>query len=180
MRLVEALVPVDLAHETRERGLGVGAEDVRAEDLWDVTVVLEQSLFKYDLATDVDNVAARVAKEAFGVDKATLAVHRDALLILEKDVLAAGVHLDVAEDAVDVEASEGEDLGEFTIPQLRLEEEYLTLARANVSISSHDVASLVDHEASFVDKHLVTAVVFAHEQLDLASTVAVEDSHHFL
>ena len=76
--------------------------------------------------------------------------------------LATWVHLDIADDAVDVEASEGEDLGELAIIlELGLQEEDFALACADVSLMSHNIASLVDHEASLVDIDLAAFVISA-------------------
>lgn len=94
--------------------------------------------------------------------------------------MTTGIHLDIADDAVDVEAGEWEDLRELSVLQLSFEEEDLAFTRADMAISRHNVASLVDHKASFVNIDILASLIFAEEQLDVASAITIEDTHDFL
>lgn len=91
------------------------------------------------------------------------------------------VHLDVSQDAIDVEAGEGEDLGEFAVVlELGLEEENLALSRANMSIMSHNIASSIDHKASLIDIDFISALVSTKQELDASVAVTVEHTHNLL
>ena len=84
------------------------------------------------------------------------------MCVLNQQGLTTGVHLDIADDTIDVKAGEGEDLGELAIVlQLDLQEEDFTLTGADVTIGSHNVASLIDHEAGLVDVDLIATVIAA-------------------
>lgn len=136
-----------------------------------------------DLAPDIDNIsiAAPVSKEAFGVDEATLAVDFLASGVLEDEWLTTRVHLNVAKDAVDVKASEWEDLWELAIVlQLGLQEKDFALSRANMAIFRDNVASLVDHESRFVDIYFASFLVLAHQELDETFAVAIKHAHDLL
>ena len=91
------------------------------------------------------------------------------------------VHLYVTQDAIDIEAGEGEDLGEFAIVlELGLEEEYLALSCANMSLMSHNIASFVDHKASLIDVDFVSTFVTTEQELDVTVTITVEHTHNLL
>ena len=76
--------------------------------------------------------------------------------------MTAGIHLKVRHDPVDIEAREGEDLRNLaTLAELLLKEENFTLSGTNMTITSHDVSLLVDHEASLVDIDVLALLILA-------------------
>lgn len=142
--------------------------------------MFEQGLFEDDFATDVNHIASLVAQEALFVDEAALAINAVALVVLREDRLTARVHLNVAEHSVDIEAREGEDLGELAILELGAKEEDLAFTRANVTVASNDVALLVDHKARLVHVHVLSSLILTQEKLDVATLIPIKDSHDFL
>lgn len=94
--------------------------------------------------------------------------------------LTAWVHFDVTQDPVDVEAGEGEDLRELATLQLCFQEEHFALSCADVTITGHDVAPLVDHETSLVHIDIFASIVPTQQELDSALAIPVEDTHDFL
>ena len=82
--------------------------------------MLKQGLFKDYLASNIDDIAIFVTKEASIVDETASLVNILALIILLKDRLTTRVHLNVSNHSVDVEASEGEDLRELAVLQVGL------------------------------------------------------------
>jgi hypothetical protein len=109
-RLIEALVSVDFAHEARQAGLRIGAKDVRAEDFWDISIVVKEGFFEDQFASHVDYVAVFVAEVTFLVDQAALSVNCLANIVLKENWLTTRVHFNFSEDTVNVEPGEGEDL----------------------------------------------------------------------
>ena len=101
-------------------------------------------------------------------------------MILGQEGATTGVHLDITQDSVDVESSEGEDLREFTVFELGFQEQDFAFSSANVSVACADIASLVDHEASLVHIDVLASVIFANKQLDTAVVVPIEDPHDLL
>jgi hypothetical protein len=102
------------------------------------------------------------------------------MLVFLKDWLTTRIHLDLSNDAIDVETSERENLRELAILKLCLQEEDLALASANMAISGHNVTPLIDHKASLVNIDILSALVLTQEQLDVAPAVAIKDSHYLL
>ena len=96
------------------------------------------------------------------------------------DGITGWVHLNVAQDAVDVEAGEWEDFGELSVLQLIVEEENFPLSRADMAVLIDDVTLMVDHETCFVYIHIIALIILSIQQLDLAIAVSVEDAHYFL
>ena len=90
------------------------------------------------------------------------------------------VHLDVTQYALDVETSEWEYLGEFSVLQLVFQEENLSLSCTNVSVFCDYITLMVDHKASLVNSHVLATFIFASKQLDLSVAISVENSHNFL
>ena len=124
--------------------------------------MVKQCLLEGKFAADIDDVGSNVGQVTLGINEPTATVNYLTMCVHDQKWLATRVHLDVADDTVDVEASEGEDFGELAIIlELGLQEEDFALACADVSLVSHNVASLVDHEASLVDIDLVAAVISA-------------------
>ena len=82
--------------------------------------MLQQWLLKDNFASDIDYITEPVLKEAFCVDEAALFINELVSVVLLQNWLAARVHLNIAEDAVDIETREWEDLREFAVLELRL------------------------------------------------------------
>lgn len=151
------------------------------EDLRDLSTGLKESVFEDEFAPDVDDVTLAIDEIPLLVAQTALLVDCVAAVVLGQHGIAAWVHLEVAEDPVDVEASEGEDLRDFALlPKLLLQEEDLALASTHMTISCHDVALLVHHESSLVDVDVSTLLVLSQQELDLAFLIAIEDAHDFL
>lgn len=49
-----------------------------------------------------------------------------------------------------------------------------------MTVACRDVAALVDHEASLVNVNILTALILAHHQLNLALVIAIKYTHDFL
>ncbi len=90
------------------------------------------------------------------------------------------VHLNVSEHAIDVESREWVDLWELSILQLCFQKEDFALSSANMTISCHNVASLVDHETSLVDIDVLASLVFAEQKLDGPALVPIKHSYDLL
>ena len=63
---------------------------------------------------------------------------------------------------------------------MSFEEEDFTLSSAHMTVPGHNVPSIVDHEASFVDIDIFTFLILAQQQLDIAAAVTIKDTHNFL
>ena len=94
--------------------------------------------------------------------------------------MTTGVHLDITQYALDVETSEWEYLGEFSVLQLVFQEENLSLSCTNVSVFCDYITLMVDHKASLVNSHVLATFIFASKQLDPSVAISVENSHNFL
>ena len=121
-----------------------------------------------------------IAQESFLVDQASLVIDASSLLILLHNWLTTWVHLNLSNDSVDVESREWEDLREFAILKLSFQEEDFAFTGADVAISSHYVAFLVDHEPCLVYVDIFSTFILAKKQLNITSTVAIKDTHNFL
>ena len=82
--------------------------------------MLQQWLLKDNFASDIDYITESVLKEAFCVYEATLFINKLISFVLLQNWLTARVHLNITEDAVDIETCEWEDLREFAVLELRL------------------------------------------------------------
>ena len=124
--------------------------------------MVKQCLLEGKFAADIDDVASNVGQVTLGINEASATVNCLTMSVHDQKWLTTRVHLDIANDTVDVEASEGEDFGELAIIlELGLQDEDFSLAGADVPLVSHNVASLVDHDTSLVDIDLVAAVISA-------------------
>lgn len=95
--------------------------------------------------------------------------------------MATRVHLEVAQDPIDVKAGERQDLWYLTLlAQLLFQEENFAFPSAYMTVSGDDVAPLIHHEAGFVDVDVPALFVFAEEELDFAITVPIEHTHDLL
>ena len=97
-----------------------------------------------------------------------------------EDWMTTGVHLDITQYALDVETSEWEYLGEFSVLQLVFQEENLSLSCTNVSVFCDYITLMVDHKASLVNSHVLATFIFSSKQLDPSVAISVENSHNFL
>ena len=95
--------------------------------------------------------------------------------------LTSWVHLNVSCDPINVEASEGEDLGDLaTFAQLLFEEEHFALSGAHVTIASDNIALFIDHETCLIDIDVLALLVLAKKELDISRSVSVKHSHDLL
>ena len=142
--------------------------------------MLEQGLLENDLATTINHILMLIAQESFLVDQASLVVDAPSLLILLHNWLTTWIHLNLSNDSVDVESREWEDLREFAVLKLSFQEEDFAFTGADMAISSHYVAFLVDHETCLVYVDIFSTFILAKKQLNITSTVAIKDTHNFL
>jgi len=63
---------------------------------------------------------------------------------------------------------------------MSLKEENFAFTGADMAVACHNIASLVDHEAGFVDIDIFTFLILAQQQLDIAAAVTIKDTHNFL
>ena len=143
--------------------------------------MVKQCFLEDQFAANIDNVAPNVRQVALSVDKTTTTVNSLSVLVHDEQRLTTGVHLDVTQDPVNVEACEWEDLGEFAaVLELRFKEDDFALSRADMTIVCHNVASPVDHEAGLVDVYFVTVLIASKQELDITITVPIEHAHDLL
>jgi len=135
---------------------------------------------KHHSISCINNVAFGINEEAHLIDRSILFVNFLARWIGMQDWLTPRIHFDVSQNTMDIKASERENLWEFSILQLIVQEKDLSLSCTDVAFFSYDVTMIVHHEASLVDSHILASFIFASQQLYFSITISVKDTHDFL